>query len=293
MGRGFWRSGRSAVSTSQSATGSESPPAVELRGVGKHFELPGAGTRSAVREVSFSAPPGSFTAIIGPSGCGKSTLLSMLSGLQSPDAGDVLLDGQPRTGVGSNVGFMFQNDAVFPWKTVLANVAAGPRFRGAPREQARSAAADWVRRVGLAGFERHHPHQLSGGMRKRLALAQVLVTEPRVLLMDEPFAGLDAQTRQLMAEELVELWEQVRPSVVLVTHDLAEAVAVADSVVVLTAGPAAVKEQFPVDLPRPRRVGEVRHDPAFLALHERIWEALREEVQVAHERATTPAQPVS
>lgn len=255
--------------------------------MGKQFEVPRTAARPAVREVSLSAPPGSFTAIIGPTGCGKSTLLSMISGLESPDSGEVLFDGRNRGRAGGDLGFMFQQDAVFPWKTVLANVAAGPRFRGVPREQARSMAAEWVCRVGLAGFERHHPHQLSGGMRKRLAMAQVLVNEPRVLLMDEPFAGLDAQTRQLMAEELVALWEQLRPSVVLVTHDLAEAVAVADRVLVLTAGPATVKEEFTVNLPRPRSVREVRYEHDFVALHERIWEALRDEVHLAHERATT------
>jgi NitT/TauT family transport system ATP-binding protein len=182
---------------------------------------------------------------------------------------------------------MFQTDAILPWKTVLDNVAAGPRFRGVAKSKAILDARDWIRRVGLAGFENRFPHQLSGGMRKRVALAQNLINEPRVLLMDEPFSALDVQTRSIMSGELLGLWEQTKPAVVFVTHDLEEAIALADKVVVMTAGPGGtVKAAFPVNLPRPRVVQEIRFDPDFVALYQQIWEALRSEVDIAYAQTT-------
>jgi NitT/TauT family transport system ATP-binding protein len=192
-------------------------------------------------------------------------------------------------GLTPGVGFVFQNDAVFPWKTVLDNVAAGPRFRGLGRRQANEASRDWLRRVGLSGFEDRYPHQLSGGMRKRVALAQSLINEPEVLLMDEPFSALDVQTRSIMSDELLSLWELTRPAVVFVTHDLEEAIALADKVVVLTAGPGRVKATFRVDLPRPRNAQEIRFTDEFTSLYHEIWEALRTEVETAYARTTADA----
>jgi NitT/TauT family transport system ATP-binding protein len=260
------------------------PSAIELRNVTKRFRTPDGSAYTALRDLSMTVAPGEFCAVVGPTGCGKSTTLSLVSGLERASDGETLVDGQPVTGIGAEVGFMFQTDAVFPWKSVLANVAAGPLFRGTPRREALRDAREWVRRVGLAGFEGHYPHQLSGGMRKRVALAQTLINEPRILLMDEPFSALDAQTRQIMSDELLGLWELTRPSVIFVTHDLEEAIALADKVVVLTVGPGTVKAEFPVDLPRPRRVQEIRFQPEFVALYERIWQALRDEVQLAYAR---------
>jgi len=170
---------------------------------------------------------------------------------------------------------------------VLDNVAAGPLFRGTQRPEAIELARDWLRRVGLAGFEDRYPHQLSGGMRKRVALAQTLINSPRILLMDEPFSALDVQTRVIMSTELLQLWDQTRPAVVFVTHDLEEAIALADKVVVITAGPGTVKAEFAIDLPRPRIVQEIRFTPAFVRLYEQIWEALREEVDEAYRRTTS------
>jgi NitT/TauT family transport system ATP-binding protein len=260
------------------------PPAIELRNVTKRFRTPDGSAYTAIRDLSMTVAPGEFCAVVGPTGCGKSTTLSLVSGLERASEGEALVDGVPVTGIGREVGFMFQTDAIFPWKPVLANVAAGPLFRGTPRREALRHAREWVRRVGLAGFEGHYPHQLSGGMRKRVALAQTLINEPRILLMDEPFSALDAQTRQIMSDELLGLWELTRPSVIFVTHDLEEAIALADKVVVLTVGPGTVKAQFPVDLPRPRRVQEIRFEPEFVVLYERIWGALRDEVQLAYAR---------
>jgi NitT/TauT family transport system ATP-binding protein len=180
---------------------------------------------------------------------------------------------------------MFQNDALLPWKTVIGNVAMGPLFNGVPKKTALADAREWLRVVGLTGFENHHPHQLSGGMRKRVALATALINEPSILLMDEPFGALDVQTKAIMAGELLSLWDQSRPSVIFVTHDLEEAIALADKVVVMSAGPGTVKEVFDIDLPRPRgSVQEIRFGQRFGELHERIWETLRDEVTRAYSR---------
>ena len=264
------------------------PPAIELRQASKVFDTPSGGRYQALRDLDLEVAEGEFCAVVGPTGCGKSTTLTLVSGLEQPTSGEVLVSGTPVRGIGKDVGFVFQNDAVFPWKTVLDNVLAGPKFRGRPVTQARADARDWLRRVGLTGFEDRYPHQLSGGMRKRVALAQSLINEPRTLLMDEPFSALDVQTRAIMSNELLALWEIARPAVIFVTHDLEEAIALADKVVVLTAGPATVKDVFRIDLPRPRSVQEIRFDRDFVDLYQGIWESLRSEVDIAYSRTAAP-----
>jgi NitT/TauT family transport system ATP-binding protein len=259
-------------------------PLIELVGATKRFPS-GTGTvLTAVRELSLTVEAGEFVAVVGPTGCGKSTTLSLVSGLEPASAGEVRVHGEPVVSIPDGVGYVFQNDAVMPWRSVLDNVASGPRFRGVPKARARALAADWVERVGLAGFEKYYPHQLSGGMRKRVALAQTLVTQPRIMLMDEPFSALDVQTRALMQDELLRLWSGTGAAVVFVTHDLEEAVALADRVVVLTTSPATVKDVFAVDLPRPREVEELRLTEAFLRIYREVWQSLRVEVDKA--RAT-------
>src|SRR6478672_3680224 len=220
------------------------PPAIELRNVTKRFQTPKGGVFTALRDFDLTIQPGEFCAVVGPTGCGKSTTLTLVSGLERPSDGTVTVHGRPVDGITPGVGFVFQNDAVLPWKSVLDNVTMGPRFQGVEASEARTQARDWLRRVGLAGFEDRFPHQLSGGMRKRVALAQSLINEPRILLMDEPFSALDVQTRAIMSNELLQLWDQTKPAVVFVTHDLEEAIALADKVVVLTAGPGTVKAEF-------------------------------------------------
>ena len=260
-------------------------PAIELRHVTKRFLTPSGTAYTALRDLDLAVQDGEFCAVVGPTGCGKSTTLALISGLEPPSEGEVLVGGAPVRTVGRDVGYVFQVDAVFPWKSVLDNVATGPRFRGIERREADERARDWIKRVGLAGFERYYPHQLSGGMRKRAALAQTLINEPRFLLMDEPFSALDVQTRTLMENELLALWGASGAAVVFVTHDLEEAIALADRVVVLTAGPATVKGTYSVDLPRPRNVAEIRFEPRFTEIYQVIWNDLREEVLVSYERA--------
>jgi NitT/TauT family transport system ATP-binding protein len=263
---------------------------IELSGVTKRFATPSGSLFTAVRDVDMTIEPGKFCAVVGPSGCGKSTTLTMVSGLDRPSAGTVSVGGKPVDGITAGTSFMFQSDALLPWKTVLDNVALGPVFRGVPKKEAQAQAREWVRRVHLVGFENHHPHQLSGGMRKRVSLAAALINEPSILLMDEPFGALDVQTKAMMSNELLALWEQTRPTVIFVTHDLEEAIALADQVVVMTVGPGTVKDIYDIDLPRPRgAVQEIRFDPRFLELHHHIWESLREEVERAYARTAKPA----
>lgn len=273
--------------------GTASMAAIELRDVTKAFATKDGGAYTALSKLDLTVEDGEFCAVVGPTGCGKSTTLTLVSGLEAPSAGQVLVHGDQVRGINTGTGFVFQQDAVFPWKSVLDNVMAGPLFRGASRADAGSQARDWIRRVGLTGFEDRYPHQLSGGMRKRVALAQTLINKPDILLMDEPFSALDVQTRAIMSTELLSLWDQTRPAVIFVTHDLEEAIALADKVVVLTAGPGTVKAEFRVDLPRPRVVQEVRFTPAFVAIYERIWEALRSEVEEAYARSSGRSVPAA
>ena len=259
--------------------------AIELRHVTKRFLTPSGTAYIALRDLDLAVQDGEFCAVVGPTGCGKSTTLALISGLEPPSEGEVLVGGAPVEKVGRDVGYVFQADAVFPWKSVLDNVATGPRFRGIERREADERARDWIRRVGLAGFAAHHPHQLSGGMRKRVSLAQSLINEPAILMMDEPFSALDVQTRTLMENELLQLWSATRASVVFVTHDLEEAIALADRVVVITAGPGTVKGVYRVDLPRPRNVAEIRFQPEFSRIYQEIWNDLRDEVLVSYERS--------
>jgi NitT/TauT family transport system ATP-binding protein len=245
----------------------------------------GVGRYTAVQDTTLRVAPGEFVSVVGPTGCGKSTLLNVAAGLLAPSSGDVRVHGAPLAGINTRAGYMFQSDALMPWRTAQDNVTAGLEFRGRSKTEAAAPAREWLRRVGLAGFEDRYPHQLSGGMRKRVALAQMLILDPELLLMDEPFSALDVQTRQLMENELLELWSANRKSVLFITHDLEEAIALSDRVVVLAAGPATRPiGEFAIDLPRPRDVAEIRLTPRFVALHEAIWHVLRGEVLKGYEQ---------
>jgi NitT/TauT family transport system ATP-binding protein len=258
--------------------------AIELRNVSKRFLTPSGQVYTAIRDITLSVAPGEFCAVVGPTGCGKSTTLGLISGLERPSEGSVQVMGKPVQGIDPRIGYVFQTDAVLPWRNVLRNVATGPLFRSQPKAESLKRAHEWIARVGLTGFEDRYPHQLSGGMRKRVALAQTFINEPQILLMDEPFSALDVQTRTLMEDELLQMWSSLNASVVFVTHDLEEAISLADRVCVLTAGPGTVKGIYSIDLPRPRKVEEIRFDPRFVQLYQQIWEDLREEVMISYER---------
>src|SRR5262245_24166238 len=253
--------------------------AVELAGVTVTFRLADGGTFTAVGGASLSVADGEFVAIVGPTGCGKSTLLNVAAGLQAPAAGRVRKLGAPLNGLNRDAGYLFQADALFPWKTALDNVAIGLETAGMARVQARERAQAWLERVGLGAFGSRYPHMLSGGQRKRVGLAQVLIRDPKILLMDEPFGPLDAQTRQIMGNLLLDLWSAARKAVLFVTHDLEEAIAPSDRVVVMSAGPnTRFIGDWKIALARPRDIAEIKLDPAFHAIHREIWLKLKEEV---------------
>jgi NitT/TauT family transport system ATP-binding protein len=234
---------------------------------------------TAVRDTTLRVAPGEFVSVVGPTGCGKSTLLNVAAGLLEPSAGEVRVFGERLDGINGRAGYLFQADALMPWRNAFENVLAGLEFRNSPPADARDRAEDWLRRVGLTGFGDRYPHQLSGGMKKRVSLAQTLILDPEILLMDEPFSALDIQTRQLMENELLELWSANRKSVVFITHDLEEAIALSDRVTVLSAGPETRPiGDYAIDLPRPRDVAEIRLTPRYLELHTEIWHAMKAEV---------------
>jgi NitT/TauT family transport system ATP-binding protein len=234
---------------------------------------------TAVGETTLRIRAGEFVSVVGPTGCGKSTLLNIGAGLLPPTSGTVRVFGQPLSGINTRAGYMFQTEALMPWRSAIDNVMVGLQYRGVPDAEARAQAQAWLERVGLSGFGDRYPHQLSGGMRKRTALAQVLALDPDIILMDEPFSALDIQTRQLMENEVLDLWAAKKKAVLFITHDLDEAIAMSDRVVVLSAGPATYPMgEFDIDLPRPRNVAEVRTQPRFIELHTQIWNVLRDEV---------------
>jgi len=254
-------------------------PAVALGGVTIAFRLADGSAYTAVAEASLAVDDGEFVSIVGPTGCGKTTLLNAAAGLIAPSAGRVDILAAPLAGINRAAGYLFQAEALFPWKTALDNVAIGLEIAGTDRDEARTRAQAWLARVGLAGFADRYPHMLSGGQRKRVGLAQVLIRDPKILLMDEPFGPLDAQTRQIMGNLLLDLWSADRKAVLFVTHDLEEAIALSDRVVIMSAGPAArIIGEWRVPLARPRDIAEVKLDRAFHELHRDIWHVLRGEV---------------
>lgn len=268
----------------------EDAAGIDIVGLTKRYLTPKGEIFTAIQDVNLRVEPGQFCAIVGPTGCGKSTTLAQVSGLEQPSAGSVSVHDQIVDGITKGVSYMFQADALFPWKTVLGNVLIGPVLLGTPKREASVLAMDWLRRVGLAGFEDRYPHQLSGGMRKRVAMAAALINNPRILLMDEPFGALDVQTKAIMQNELLQLWEELRPSVLFITHDLDEAVALADKVIIMTSSPGTIKDVFDIDLPRPRGdVQQIRHEGRFLELQGRIWESLKDEVTRAYKQTAGAA----
>ena len=267
--------------------------AVALEETKVAFRLGDGRLYTAVEKANLAVAQGEFVAIVGPTGCGKSTLLNVAAGLLQPAAGSVKVFSRPLHGLNLDAGYLFQADALFPWKTAIDNVAIGLEIKSTPRAEALAQAQTWLTSVGLGAFANRYPHMLSGGQRKRVALAQVLIRDPKILLMDEPFGPLDAQTRQVMGNLLLDLWNADRKAVLFVTHDLEEAIALADRVVIMSAGPSSrIIGNWRVTLPRPRDIFEVRLDKAFHALHREIWSVLRDEVMKGYARSAVPEEAV-
>jgi NitT/TauT family transport system ATP-binding protein len=253
--------------------------AVALEGVRITFDLPDGGIYQAVDATDLAVRGDEFVAIVGPTGCGKSTLLNAAAGLLKPSSGTVKIFGEQLSGLNRRAGYLFQQDSLMPWKTALENVAIGLEVAGVASREARDHAREWLGKVGLGAFGDRYPHMLSGGQRKRVGLAQVLIRDPKIIFMDEPFGPLDAQTRLIMGDLLLGLWSADRKAVMFVTHDLEEAISLADRVVIMSAGPAArIIGDYPIAIPRPRDISEIKLDPRFLAAHREIWHALKEEV---------------
>jgi len=256
-------------------------PKLQTSGLSKWF-----GELEALRGIDIAVDRGEFISVVGPSGCGKTTFLRMVAGLEPATSGTILLDGQRVTGPGSNRGFVFQNDSLLPWRTVLANALIGPEVAGQVGPKERQRTLDLLKLVGLGGFENYHPRHLSGGMRQRVNLARALAIDPDVLLMDEPFASLDAQTREIMQTELLRIWEQGRKTVLFVTHQIDEAVFLSDRVLVFARRPGRLEENVEIKLPRPRAL-DIKRKPEFIAYVDHIWRLIEDDVRatVIDERA--------
>ena len=232
-----------------------------------------------IGNVHFSVKPFEFVALVGPSGCGKSTLLNIMSGLLKPQSGTVSLDGQTLHGITPRIGYVSQSDSLLPWRTTLANVELGMELRGVPKQERRERAMTLLRQADLSGFEKAYPYQLSGGMRKRVDVIRILAMDPEIIFMDEPFASLDVFTREMLQTTILSLWQATQRTVLFVTHDLTEAITLADRVIVLTQRPTTVKAEHVIALPRPRVPAELRFNPDFIELHKKIWHDLKDEVR--------------
>jgi sulfonate transport system ATP-binding protein len=275
-----------AVAATTSDNVGRSGAAVALDDVVVAFNVAPGGIYIAVERATLHVADGEFVAIVGPTGCGKSTLLNVTAGLLAPASGRVNIFSEPLSTLNRQAGYLFQADALFPWKTASENVAIGLQIAGVSVADAQARSKEWLTRVGLDAFADRYPHMLSGGQRKRIGLAQVLIRDPKILLMDEPFGPLDAQTRQIMGNLLLDLWTADRKAVLFVTHDLEEAIALSDRVVIMSAGPAArIIGDWRVPLPRPRDTSEVRLDPTFHELHRDIWQKLKAEVLKGYARS--------
>ena len=241
---------------------------------------------AVLRDFDLDFRDGEFLSVLGPSGCGKSTFLSILAGLTERTGGNIRIDGQALAGINPHQGVVFQGYALFPWRTVLENIEVGLEIRGVPKAERRRIAQEHLELVGLTGAGARYPHEISGGMKQRVAIARSLAYKPDVLLMDEPFAALDAQTREILQGELLRIWEQYRKTIVFITHSLDEAIFLSDRIAVMTRRPGTVKQILEVSLPRPR-LPELRNSEAFVALRQQAWDILKDEVQFANP-STTP-----
>jgi NitT/TauT family transport system ATP-binding protein len=255
-------------------------PKLETRGLSKTFVKATGGEVEALRDISLQVEEGEFVSIVGASGCGKTTFLRILDGLLDKSSGDIALDGKDVMRPGPDRGFVFQSDSLFPWRTVIDNVIFGLEIQGKPKKESVERAMEYIKLVGLHGFERNFPHELSGGMRQRANLARALTVNPELLLMDEPFAALDAQTREIMQQELLRIWNQDRKTVIFITHQIDEAIYLADRVFVFTVRPGRVKTIIPIPFPRPRHL-DIKRTPEFIGYVDQVWKLIEEEVRAS------------
>ncbi len=255
-------------------------PLLSLEGVRKEFHVRGK-TVLALDSLHLDVAPGEFVTIVGPSGCGKSTLLNLIVGLLHPSHGRILFRDRPINGITTEIGYVTQKDNLLPWRTLVGNVELALELRGVAQAERRRRAEELIERVGLIGFEDHYPHELSGGMRQRANIIRTLIYDPELILMDEPFGPLDAQTRTRLQDQLLILWSTTRKTILFITHDLVEAIALADRVVVMTSRPGRMKYIAEVPIPRPRDVYQIHESPGFRTTYERLWKALRPEVKMA------------
>ncbi|MGH7034874.1 MAG: ABC transporter ATP-binding protein [Stellaceae bacterium] len=253
-------------------------PLVALSKVYLAFVTKGNQAKLALDDINLAIAPGEFCSVIGPSGCGKSTILNLVAGLIRPSDGSVAFDGRPVERLNTDVGYVTQDDNLLPWRSLRANVELALELRNVPREERMRRSQELIRRVGLEGFENHLPAQLSGGMRKRASIIRTLIYDTRAVLMDEPFGALDAQTRLILQRDLLDLWERARPTIIFVTHDITEAIALSDRVVVMSKSPGRIKRIHTVDIPRPRDVFRIHESPRFASLYQRLWAEIREEM---------------
>ncbi len=255
---------------------------LSIRDLNKEFFS--RGTRvHAVMDLDLDIEEGEFITIVGPSGCGKSTLLNSIIGLVQPTSGTITYHDRQLRGINTEIGYVPQSDYLYPWRTIINNVAFPLEVRGVDKESRHAKAREYIQRVGLTGFENHYPHELSGGMRQRVNIIRTLIYDPEVILMDEPFGPLDAQTRIILQDQLLGLWEEARKTVIFITQDLVEAIALADRVVVMTSRPGTLRSVTPVDIPRPRNVFRIHREENFREIYDNLWEELREEVQRSEE----------
>lgn len=251
---------------------------LSTRGLSHFYESPSGRTTAALQQVNLGIREQEFVAIVGPSGCGKSTLLNIMSGLLKPSAGQVHLNGEILKGVTQKIGYMSQADTLMPWRTLIGNVELGLEIRGTPKRERRDIARGLIHKAGLGGFENSYPHELSGGMKKRVVIIRILAADSEILFMDEPFGALDVFAREMLQDEILKLWQETKKTILFVTHDLAEAITLSDRVILMTARPSTVKNEYRIPLPRPRSALETRFQPEFVELQRLIWNDLREEV---------------
>jgi len=252
-----------------------------VREVSHYFPANSRDCLTVLQNISYDVVSHEFLAIVGPSGCGKSTLLNIMSGLMKPSIGSVMLDGELLSGISRKVGYVSQMDSLLPWRTVLDNVTFGLEFRNIKTKEAREIARHLIEESGLSGFEKCYPHELSGGMKKRVDIIRVLAIDPEVIIMDEPFAALDVFTRELLQEYILGVWKETHKTIIFVTHDLTEAITLADRVLLMSAGPSTIKSDYLISLPRPRLPLEIRYNPTFIELHRTIWKDLKVEVELS------------